>query len=176
MSSQVLLTKTQIASIIENLTHEIFTKHQNEQNLVLVGIKRRGADIAARIRNLLTIIADREIPLGELDINLYRDDWTKLSGKPCIGASNIPVNLDNKIVILIDDVLFSGRTVRAALEAMFDYGRPEKVELATLIDRGHRELPICANYTGYHIETKKEDHVDVLLECRDGTEAVMITK
>ena len=160
MASRVLMTKNQMSSIIDKLASEILSNHQDEQNLVLVGIKRRGADIATRICNLLEKALGRKVPLGELDINLYRDDWTKLSGKPHIGISHIPVNLDNKIVILIDDVLFSGRTVRAALEALFDYG--------------HRELPIYAKYIGSCIETRKEAHVDVLLEERDGIEAVMI--
>ena len=174
MASRVLMTKNQMSSIIDKLASEILSNHQDEQNLVLVGIKRRGADIATRICNLLEKALGRKVPLGELDINLYRDDWTKLSGRPHIGISHIPVNLDNKIVILIDDVLFSGRTVRAALEALFDYGRPEKVELLTFVDRGHRELPIYAKYIGSCIETRKEAHVDVLLEERDGIEAVMI--
>lgn len=174
MAAQVLMTKNQMATVIEKLASEVISNHQGEKNLVLIGIKRRGADIAQRICQMLENALERKVPLGELDINLYRDDWTKLSGKPHIGVSHIPVNLDDKIVVLIDDVLFSGRTVRAALEALFDYGRPEKVELMAFIDRGHRELPICAKYIGSCIETKKEAHVDVLLEERDGNEAVII--
>ncbi|MDO5484170.1 MAG: bifunctional pyr operon transcriptional regulator/uracil phosphoribosyltransferase PyrR, partial [Desulfovibrionaceae bacterium] len=115
------------------------------------------------------------VALGTLDINLYRDDWTSLASQPHIGQSSIPANLSKRVVILVDDVLYSGRTVRAALEALLDYGRPRAVELMVLIDRGHRELPIQPDYVGRMVQTSKADHVDVLLEEHDGQDAVRIS-
>ena len=117
----------------------------------------------------------RKLPFGTLDINLYRDDWTSLEGKPHIGQSRITAPVDNAEIILIDDVLFSGRTIRAALEALLDYGRPRKVELLVLVDRGHRELPIQADYIGRSVDTRPQEQVDVLLEERDGRDEVLLT-
>ena len=112
--------------------------------------------------------------LGTLDINLYRDDWTSLVGKPQIGESNIPDNVDGATIILVDDVLYTGRTIRAALEALLDYGRPRKVELMVLVDRGHRELPIHADYVGRAVNTGRDEQVNVLLEERDGCDEVRL--
>lgn len=174
MSQTVILSKNEIQHVLEQLALEIAGRHPNYDNLVFIGIRRRGVDIARRIANLIYKKSGVNIPLGELDINLYRDDWTKSNIKPVMGHSQIPVNLDDKIVILFDDVLFSGRTVRAALEAIFDYGRPQKVELLVLIDRGHRELPIAADYIGVQFDTLKDSRVDVFLEERDEKDLVVI--
>ena len=141
---------------------------------MLVGIQRRGVDLARRLAGLLEARSGASVPLGTLDINLYRDDWTTLEGKPQIGISHIPENPDGRVVLLVDDVLFSGRTVRAALEAILDYGRPRAVELAVLVDRGHRELPIHADYVGRQITTERSWHVDVLLKERDGEDMVRL--
>lgn len=157
---------------LESLAAQIRDCHKETDKLMLVGIQRRGADLAARLAALLSA---RSVSIGSLDINLYRDDWTRIAdGAPHIGNSRMPESPDNKVVILVDDVLFSGRTVRAALEAILDYGRPARIELLVLVDRGNRELPICADYTGKRIETGNEQHVDVLLKERDGRDVVLL--
>lgn len=174
MSQTAILSKSEIRHVLEQLATKIMDNHPNPDELVFIGIRRRGVDIAQRIAAILYKKINRDIPMGELDINLYRDDWTKMNVKPVMGPSNIPVKLDDKIIILFDDVLFSGRTVRAALEALFDFGRPKKVELLALIDRGHRELPIASDYIGVQFDTLKDSHVDVFLEERDGEDLVIL--
>ncbi|MBR4741681.1 MAG: bifunctional pyr operon transcriptional regulator/uracil phosphoribosyltransferase PyrR, partial [Desulfovibrio sp.] len=152
-------------------------RHAEDEGLVLVGIERRGADLAKRLGRLLAQKMSTPPTIGTLDINLYRDDWDKLSTQPPINTSHIPHKLDEQTVVLIDDVLFSGRTVRAALDALLAYGRPKKVELLVLIDRGHRELPIQADYVGKEVVTRSDEKVQVWLTERDGQDAVnLITK
>lgn len=170
----VLLKSQEISNTLDRLASQIIEKHDSCENVILVGIERRGADLARRLSKLVGKKIGSQVKLGTLDINLYRDDWTSIEGKPHIGQSHIPEHLEDLIVILVDDVLFTGRTIRAALEAVLDYGRPKTVELMVLIDRGHRELPISANYVGRTISTKKNDHVDVHLSERDGTDIVII--
>lgn len=173
--STVIIDKTEMNLIRERLAAQILERNPGLENLHLVGIQRRGADLASQLAGILEKKISKSVPFGTLDINLYRDDWTRLTGgSPHIGPSTMPFSLDGKKILLIDDVLFSGRTVRAALEALLDYGRPESVELLVFIDRGHRELPICANYVGRKIGTDKEEHVDVLFATRDGQEAVIL--
>ena len=161
--------------ILERLACEVLERHGQCERVMLVGIERRGADLARRLSALMQQKLQRPLPLGTLDINLYRDDWTSLEGKPHIGQSRITAPVDNAEIILIDDVLFSGRTIRAALEALLDYGRPRKVELLVLVDRGHRELPIQADYIGRSVDTRPQEQVDVLLEERDGRDEVLLT-
>ena len=169
-----LLGKDEMERILERLAAQVLERHPACEGLMLVGIQRRGVDLARRLAARLEARAGVRVPLGTLDINLYRDDWTTLEGKPHIGTSHIPENPDGRVVLLVDDVLFSGRTVRAALEAILDYGRPRAVELAVLVDRGHRELPIHADYVGRKITTERRWHVDVLLEERDGEDMVRL--
>ena len=169
-----LLGKDEMGRILERLAAQVLERHPGCGGLMLVGIQRRGADLARRLAGLLEARTGARVPLGTLDINLYRDDWTSLEGKPHIGTSHIPESPDGRVVLLVDDVLFSGRTVRAALEAILDYGRPRAVELAVLVDRGHRELPIHADYVGRKITTERRWHVDVLLEERDGEDQVRL--
>lgn len=161
--------------IQKRLLADIMRNNESLEDLMLVGIERRGADLARRLAQALEWRNGKKISHNTLDINLYRDDWTRLtSGSPRIGRSYITQNPDGKKIILVDDVLFSGRTIRAAMDAILDYGRPKQIELLVLIDRGHRELPISANYVGKYIETSKESHVDVLFEERDGRDAVIL--
>ena len=174
MSSTLLLRAGDIERLIERLALQVIEHHGDCSSLVLVGIQRRGVDLARRLAAHVNERLECAVPLGTLDINLYRDDWTSLLGKPQIGQSSIPVRLDNKVVLLVDDVLFTGRTVRSALEALLDYGRPQKVELLVLIDRGHRELPVHADYVGQTLETARAEHVNVLLEERDGLDEVRL--
>lgn len=172
----VLLKKDEIDRIIERLAYQVLERHGACDNLMLVGIQRRGADIAFRMAQLLNARLGREVPVGTLDINLYRDDWTSIPGKPRIGESRIPGDLDDVDVVLVDDVLFTGRTIRAALEALLDYGRPGKVELLVLIDRGHRELPIHADYVGRSVNTSLEEQVNVLLREHDDIDEVHLSR
>lgn len=175
MAAQTLIDKNEMSLITQRLAAEIMERHPETDELMIVGIQRRGADLAKRIARLLEEKTGEAIPVGTLDINLYRDDWTSLSqGMPHIGQSRMPVSPDDKRILLVDDVLFTGRTIRAALEALIDYGRPASVELLVFIDRGHRELPIRADYTGRKISTDKNEHVDVFFEERDGKEGVFI--
>jgi pyrimidine operon attenuation protein/uracil phosphoribosyltransferase len=141
--------------------------------IALVGIRSRGDEVAERLCNRLAE-EDRELELGVLDISLYRDDYEHLHENPKLQESDIPFTVDGAHIILVDDVLFTGRTIRAALDALSDYGRPAKVELAVLIDRGHREMPVQADYTGIRLETSRHDHVYVSLEATDGEDKVEV--
>ncbi|MBQ9451960.1 MAG: bifunctional pyr operon transcriptional regulator/uracil phosphoribosyltransferase PyrR [Desulfovibrio sp.] len=169
-----LLNCNEMSRILERLAAQLHERHDTCDDLMLVGIERRGADLARRLANRLGERLGRTVLLGSLDINLYRDDWTSLVGKPHIGQSHIPGSVDGRTIILVDDVLYTGRTIRAALEALLDYGRPHAVELLVLIDRGHRELPIHPDYVGRVINTSRQEQVDVLLMERDGEEAVLL--
>lgn len=176
MESKLLLDDGEITRTLERLAYQILEKHEKCENIMLVGIERRGADLARRLQKILSSTVNHEVALGTLDINLYRDDWTSMDASPRVGKSNIPQDVTGVAVILIDDVLYTGRTIRSALEAILDYGRPSSVELLVLIDRGHRELPIQADYVGRTINTSREEHVDVLLEERDGKNEVRISR
>ena len=157
MKTTVLLHADEIARVLDRLACQIMERHGDCEQTVLLGIQRRGVDLAVR--------------LGKV---LYRDDWTTMHARPTIGESNITTPLDNKNVILVDDVLFTGRTIRAALEAILDYGRPKTVELLVLVDRGHRELPIHGDYVGRKINTARSEKVNVLMEERDGRDEVVL--
>lgn len=174
MEPKVLVAQDALASVISQLADSIAQKHAAATDLMLVGIQRRGVDIARRLQILLEARLGRTLALGTLDINLYRDDWTSLAGKPHIGQSHIPALIEGRTVILVDDVLYTGRTIRAALEALLDYGRPKTVELLVLVDRGHRELPIQADYVGQTISTTRQEQINVLLHERDGQDAILL--
>ena len=175
MNTTLLLEQHEMARMLERLASQIMERHAKCDHVMLVGIERRGADIARRLCALLEERLRHPVLLGTLDINLYRDDWTSLEGKPHIGQSRIPASVDGRVIILVDDVLYTGRTIRAALEALLDYGRPMAVELLALIDRGRRELPIHADYVGRTVNTSRQERVDVLLAERDGQDAVHLT-
>ena len=175
MAETVLATSEEMKRTLERLALELLERHGDCAQFVILGIQRRGVDIAGRLRELLESRLGRTLPFGELDINFYRDDWTNMQSAPVIGRTLIPFSLEGCQVLLVDDVLFTGRTIRAALEAIIDHGRPSKVELLVLIDRGHRELPIQADYVGKHVATQREEHVDVLLAERDGKDEVILS-
>jgi len=147
---------------------------QAAPDLAVVGIHRRGAFLAERLRDLLEELLDAAIPLGDLDIGFYRDDVASRPDAPVVHASHIDFDIAGRTVVIVDDVLFTGRTVRAAIEALFDYGRPERVQLAVLADRGHRELPIRPDYVGKNLPTSRAEHVHVRLRELDGIDEVAI--
>ncbi|MEA4855523.1 bifunctional pyr operon transcriptional regulator/uracil phosphoribosyltransferase PyrR [Solidesulfovibrio sp.] len=172
-----IMTAGEVRRTLERLAFELIERHDPSCGLALVGIQRRGAELATRLKTLIDARARCDVPLGKLDINLYRDDWTNREVQPQVGPSDIPFSLAEKDVVLVDDVLFSGRTIRAALEALLDYGRPRRVELLVLVDRrGHRELPIQADYVGKRVHTETGEHVDVAVAELDGEDAVHLVE
>ncbi|NJB66569.1 pyrimidine operon attenuation protein/uracil phosphoribosyltransferase [Desulfobaculum xiamenense] len=175
-NSKVILNAEEISRTMERLAMEINERHGDCKEVAILGIQRRGVDLAARLRAALEKRLGQAIPSGLLDINLYRDDWTTLDVQPQINKTEILFDIDGKEIILVDDVLFTGRTIRAALEAILDFGRPRQVELMVLVDRGHRELPIQADYVGKTVETRRGEHVDVYLDERDGREMVCLVE
>lgn len=169
-----ILTADDIAAGIDRLAEAIRSKNPTGP-LALVGIRSRGDEVAGRLLNRLAQ-DDRDLAFGVLDISLYRDDFEHLHENPALQESDIPFTVDGAHIILVDDVLFTGRTIRAALDALSDYGRPAKVELAALIDRGHREMPIQADYVGIALDTRRLDHVLVSLEGTDGEDVVRVVE
>ena len=171
----VLMKAEEIARTLDRLAFQILEKRGTSPDLALIGIQRRGADLAARIAAILSTQLQRAIPCGALDITLYRDDWTSVGVRPTVGSTKIQFSIQGRDLILIDDVLFTTRTVRAAMEALLDFGRPRRVELLALVDRGHHELPIHADYIGRSVNTAHDERVDVLLVERDGIDEVRLT-
>lgn len=170
-----ILDKDKINRTIKRISYEIIEKNRDLKDLILMGIVTRGTVIARRIQQNIKNIDGSEIPVFDLNINFYRDDLKKNSEDPII--KDLPnVNVDDKIVILVDDVIYTGRTARAALDAIVDLGRPRKVQLVSLVDRGHREFPIRADYIGKNIPTSQSEQVSVKLEEIDGEDNVVITK
>lgn len=173
-SINIVIDSADINRKVERITREIIEEHKGVKNLTLIGIQTRGVYLAKRIQSIIKEIEGIEIPTGEMDITLYRDDWTRISPNPVVKTTNISFSVDGKQIILVDDVLFTGRTTRAAMDALMDFGRPDRIELAVLVDRGHRELPIQANYIGKFIETRRSETVNVLLSEHDGEDKVII--
>jgi pyrimidine operon attenuation protein/uracil phosphoribosyltransferase len=163
-----------IRRMLTRIAHEIIERNKGTENLVLVGIRRRGVPLASRLRELIKEIEGTQVPLGVLDITLYRDDLQTIAQQPIVRTTEIPVDIDEKIVVLVDDVLFTGRTVRSALNALIDFGRPSAIQLAVLVDRGHRELPIRADFVGKNVPTSRREVVAVCLQEEDGTDEVQI--
>ena len=171
---KVLMDKSEIERTLNRMAHEIVERNKGVEDLCLVGIRRRGDILAERIAKILKSIEGKEMPVGALDITLYRDDLSLLSTAPVVRKSVIPCDITDKVVVIVDDVIFTGRTVRAAIDAIMDYGRPKCIQLAVLVDRGHRELPIHPDYVGKVIPPSKDANGMVLLEEVDGEEAVGI--
>jgi len=172
--NHTILDAADIDRKLTRITHEILEVHKGAANLTLIGIQTRGVFLAKRIQSRIKDIEGIEIPTGEMDITLYRDDWTLISPNPVVKTTDISFSVDEKQIILVDDVLFTGRTTRAAMDAVIDFGRPDRIELAVLVDRGYRELPIQANYVGKFVETRRSETVNVLLEEHDGVDKVVI--
>lgn len=170
----VIFSQDDIERSLKRMTHALLEAHQGSRNLAIIGIHTRGAFLAQRVAALIETFEGAPVPLGLLDVTLYRDDANR-TFKPA-QQSQVAFDTTGKDVILVDDVLFSGRTVRAALDALNDYGRPASVELMVLLDRGHRELPISANYVGKNVPTGKSERVNVRLREIDGQEQVTLSK
>jgi pyrimidine operon attenuation protein/uracil phosphoribosyltransferase len=166
IEKRVIFNKQGIEDNLRRIAGEIIEKYGNMESVVLVGIRTGGAFLAKRLQNLIAKLSSQELPVGILDITLYRDDWTRISLTPTVGKTELPFSVDDKTIILIDDVLFTGRTIRAAMDALMDFGRPRKIELAILVDRGdnYRELPIQANYVGGVWDISPHETINVYLK------------
>ena len=169
-----LMTATEIDRTLQRLAHEIVEKSGGTANLALIGVRRRGVPLANRIAQAMRGIDGVDVPVGTLDITLYRDDLSKVAAHAILQSSEIPFSVDDKDLVLIDDVLYTGRTVRAAMNGLFDLGRPKRVRLCVLIDRGHRELPVAASFIGRAVQTSDTEIIEVRLNEIDREERVML--
>ena len=163
-----------IRRIITRIAHEIVERNKGVEDLVLVGIRRRGVPIAQRLAKKIEEFEGTAPAEGSLDITLYRDDLSTVDHQPVVGPTEIPVDINGKVVVLVDDVLYTGRTIRAAMDALIDFGRPRAIQLAVVIDRGHRELPIRADFVGKNVPTSKKEVIGVKLTEVDGVDSVVI--
>jgi pyrimidine operon attenuation protein/uracil phosphoribosyltransferase len=171
-----LMSASEIDRTLVRLAHEILEKTKDLDLLAFIGIKRRGIPMAQRLARKIEALEHRQIPVGILDIKLYRDDLSTVDIKPVVSATEIPFSVQGKDIILMDDVLYTGRTVRAALDALFDHGRPSRVQLLVLIDRGHRELPIEAKFVGRVVQTTDNEIIEVKFQEVDGMEKVLLVE
>jgi pyrimidine operon attenuation protein/uracil phosphoribosyltransferase len=171
-----ILDQEGINRAIIRIAHEIIEKNKGTVDLCIVGIRNRGVFIAQRIAECIKKIENVSIPAGALDITLYRDDLALASGQPLVRKTEIDFDINNKNLILVDDVLYTGRTIRAALDALIDFGRPRSIQLAVLVDRGHREIPIRADFVGKNIPTSNKESVEVHLQESDNSEEVLIAE
>jgi len=174
MPEHVILSPEDIRRSLSRIAHEIVESNPTLDDVVLVGMRTRGVPLATRLAQRIGDFEGRAVPVGALDIGLYRDDISYLDLKPQLKPTEIPTDIAGKRVVLVDDVLFTGRSIRAALDALIDFGRPQHIQLAVLVDRGHRELPIRADYVGKNIPTARQEDVQVFLEEIDGRDAVVV--
>jgi pyrimidine operon attenuation protein / uracil phosphoribosyltransferase len=173
----VVMDADRVGRTLTRIAHEIVERNRTLDDLALVGIRSRGEHLARRLAEQLQQIAGRAVPTGALDITLYRDDLMRhaVGPQPLVRSTDIPFSIDDRILLLVDDVLYTGRTVRAALDALIDFGRPQAIQLVVLVDRGHRELPIKADYVGKNLPTSRGESVQVRLEEVDGDDEVVIS-
>jgi len=174
--SVLVMDAKTIGRALIRIAHEIVEKNKGAENMAVIGIQNRGAYLAERVARLIEKIEGVQIPVGLMDITLYRDDVQTKLEQPLVQKTEILFDVVDKVIILVDDVLFTGRTIRAALDQIIDFGRPKRIQLAVLVDRGHRELPIRADYVGKNIPTAQEDRVKVKIEEVDGEDNVSIVK
>ena len=174
-AEKVVLDRDDVRRTLVRMAHEVVEKNSSQQ-LAIVGIHRRGATLAARLRDLVADLLDEEIPFGDIDIAFYRDDVGLRPTAPVVHATHLDFPFEQRTIVIVDDVLYTGRTVRAAIDAIFDYGRPARVQLAVLADRGHRELPIRPDYVGKNFPTAREERVNVRVEELDGVDEVTISQ
>ena len=172
----VVMDADRIGRTLTRIAHEIVERNKGVEGLAIIGVRTRGVPIARRIAQTLKEITGDSIPIGALDITLYRDDLmrTSVGPQPLVRRTEIPFSIDNHKILLVDDVLYTGRTTRAALDALIDFGRPKAIQLIVLVDRGHRELPIKADYVGKNLPTSPEESVQVRLQEIDGTDEVLL--
>jgi len=171
-----IMTATEIERTLIRLAHEIVERNGGTKNLALIGIRRRGVPLAERLAKSIHEFEKAQVPVGYLDINLYRDDLSTVATQPVIQSTEIHFPINDTTIVLVDDVLYTGRTVRAAMEALLDYGRPKAIQLCALIDRGHRELPIQANYIGKTVQTTPNEIVEVKVADIDQKESVVLVE
>jgi pyrimidine operon attenuation protein / uracil phosphoribosyltransferase len=174
----VVMDRDRIGRSLVRIAHEIVERNRGVDDLALVGIRSRGVPIARRLAAALLTITGREVPNGALDITLYRDDLMKhaIGPQPIVRKTEIPFSIDDRHIVLVDDVLFTGRTIRAALDALIDFGRPRTIQLVALVDRGHRELPIKADYVGKNLPTSRAETITVHLDEIDGVDEVLLER
>jgi len=173
---KVVLDRDDMRRTLVRIAHEIVEKTGDPEQLVLVGIHRRGALLAARLKEQLDALLERDVPLGALDVSFYRDDLSTRAEAPVVGPTQIEFDIEGRTVVVVDDVLYTGRTVRAAIDALFDLGRAGRIQLAVMIDRGHRELPFRPDYVGKNIPTSRREVVKVRVEELDGVDEVQIVE
>ena len=171
-----LMSASEIDRTLVRLAHEVIEKSPDTEKMAFIGIRRRGVPLAQRLSSKMAQIENRTVPVGILDINHYRDDLSEAGPQPVVSATDIPFGVTGLDIILVDDVLYTGRTTRAALDALFDQGRPRRVRLCVLIDRGHRELPVEARFVGKYVETTENEIIEVKLNEIDGMEKVMLVE
>ena len=171
-----IMDKEGIRRAVTRIAHEIIERNKGTDKLALIGIRKRGVPLALRLAAKIRDIEGKEVPVGILDITLYRDDLGTRAQQPLVLQTEVPFSVDGKTIVLVDDVMFTGRTIRAALDAIIDLGRPRLIQLAVLVDRGHRELPIRADYVGKNVPTSRREAVEVRLQETDGEEDVAIMK
>jgi pyrimidine operon attenuation protein / uracil phosphoribosyltransferase len=176
MSGRQIMTADEMRRATTRLSHEIVEKQAGTDGLLLVGIQRRGVPLARRIAAAIAEHEGVEVPVGALDITFYRDDLSLVAQQPVVKGTELPTGIDGRTIILVDDVLYTGRTIRAAMDALVDFGRPQAIRLAVLVDRGHRELPIRADHVGKNVPTSREESVRVHLEETDGVDEVEIDR
>jgi len=169
-----LMDAERLSRALARIAHQIVERRRDAEGLVLVGVRTRGVPLARRLARLVAEAGAPPPPVGALDITLYRDDLTTVAPQPVLRGTEIPGSIDGRTVVLVDDVLYTGRTVRAALDEIIDFGRPARIKLAVLVDRGHRELPICPDYVGQTITTTRDESVQVLLQEDDGADRVLL--
>lgn len=171
-----LMSAAEIERTLQRLAHEILEQNHGTAGVALIGIRRRGVPLAERLSRIVRSVTKTELPAGTLDITLYRDDLSLVAPQPVVQSSDIPFPVDDMTLILVDDVLYTGRTVRAAMNGLFDLGRPKRIQLCVLIDRGHRELPVEATYVGRDVQTSDMEIVEVRLNEIDQQERVMLVE
>jgi pyrimidine operon attenuation protein/uracil phosphoribosyltransferase len=176
MTEKVVMTQEDIRRSLARIAHEIMERNKSTENLVLVGMRTRGVPLARRLAANMENYEGLKIPVGALDISLYRDDLSLLNAQPTVQHTDIAVSIDDRFVVLVDDVLYTGRSTRAAMDALIDLGRPQSIQLAVLIDRGHRELPIRPDYVGKNIPSARDEEIQVRLVEVDGVDEVVIIK
>ena len=169
-----LMDKERLSRTLNRMAHEVLERHPDIERTAIVGVRTRGVPLARRLAGLIGQFGGQAPPVGALDITLYRDDLTTIAPHPVLKGTDIPVSIDGRTVVLVDDVLFTGRTVRAALDELIDFGRPARIVLAVLVDRGHRELPIRADYVGKTLTTARDEIVQVRLAEEDGEDQVLL--